>query len=81
LKFKDADGIWREITPTGRMKYATCDNELYSMRNFVFATHPNASEMSAVVKMRINERWNLEKTLHATAGGASSLTVRREPSS
>jgi Vitamin K-dependent gamma-carboxylase len=77
IKFKDANGQWREIVPVGRMKYASSDNELYSLRNYIFATYPGTTEIQADLKLRINERWDLEKTMHATAGGDALVTARR----
>jgi len=76
IKFKDATGQWREIVPFARMRYASSDNELYSLRNYVFATYPGSTEVHADLRLRINDRWDLEKTLHASADGNTTLTAR-----
>jgi hypothetical protein len=75
IKFKDANGQWKEIVPFGRMKYATSDNELYSLRNYIFATYPGSTEIQADLKLRINDRFDLEKTMHASSDGAVTLTA------
>jgi hypothetical protein len=76
VKFKNANGRWQEIIPFGRMKHASSDNELYSLRNYIFASYPGSTEVYADLKLQINERWDLEKIMHATAGSDTTLTVR-----
>jgi hypothetical protein len=78
VTYKDGGGLPHWIEPTGRMKVASSDNELYAMRDYVFANYPGAREMHAQLKLRINDRWDLEKTLDATAGGATTLTVKTQ---
>jgi hypothetical protein len=76
IKYKDANGNWQELIPFGRIRNASSDNELYSLRNYIFATYPGTTEIQAVLRLRMNDRWDLVKTMHASSDGITTVTAQ-----
>ncbi|WP_435005303.1 hypothetical protein P12x_003198 [Tundrisphaera lichenicola] len=82
----DHPGMTRRVEPVGRMLQASSDAEMIALARHVLRSHPGADRAEVVVRLTVNHRRELVKSLRWVRGEVPSIEVREvaklpEPSS